>query len=53
LIILVIAAKPRTVEVLNLKAGAYQLVGRWRPGEQAHSRLLKGLEVPVSSLFES
>jgi Uma2 family endonuclease len=43
----------RTVEVLNLKAGAYQLAGRWHPGERAQSRLLKGLEVPVSVLFET
>ena len=41
----------RTVEVLALAAGTYQLVGRSHPGEQARSRLLKGFEVPVSSLF--
>jgi Uma2 family endonuclease len=41
----------RTVEVLALAAGTYQLVGRWHPGERARSRLLKGFEVPVSSLF--
>ena len=41
----------RTVEVLALAAGTYHLVGRSHPGEQARSRLLKGFEVPVSSLF--
>jgi Uma2 family endonuclease len=41
----------KTVEVLHLESGTYQLFGRWHPGERAHSRLLKGLEVPVSALF--
>jgi Uma2 family endonuclease len=40
-----------TVEVLHLESGAYKLAGRWRPGELAPSRLLKGFEVPVDSLF--
>jgi Uma2 family endonuclease len=42
----------RTVEVLHLKAGAYELAGRWHPGERALSRLLKGFAVSVSDLFE-
>ena len=42
----------RTVEVLFLERGEYQLTGRWQPGEQAASRLLKGLKVPVRVLFE-
>jgi Uma2 family endonuclease len=41
----------KTVEVLHLEAGTYQLVGRWHPGERARSRLLKGFEVPVTPLF--
>ncbi len=41
----------RTVEVLHLEGGVYQLVGRWHPREQARSRLLEGFEVPVSALF--
>ena len=41
----------QTVEVLYLAAGRYQRVGRWRPQEQAHSRLLKGFSVSVSALF--
>ena len=46
-----IDSEARTVEVLALAAGTYQLVGRWHPGERARSRLLKGFEVSVSSLF--
>lgn len=42
----------RTVEVLHLERGEYRLAGRWQPGEQAASRLLKGFTVPVASLFE-
>jgi Uma2 family endonuclease len=41
----------KTVEVLHLESGTYQLVGRWHPGERAQSRLLKGFEVPVSALL--
>ena len=41
----------KTVEVLHLESGTYQLVGRWHPGERARSRLLTGFEVPVSPLF--
>jgi Uma2 family endonuclease len=41
----------QTVEVLYLESGEYHLVGRWRPGETAHSRLLKGFEAPVAALF--
>jgi Uma2 family endonuclease len=40
-----------TVEVLHLSRGEYQLAGRWRPGERAESRLLKGFSVEVSDLF--
>ncbi len=40
-----------TVEVLHLESGAYKLIGRWRPGEQAKSRLLKDFTVSVSALF--
>jgi Uma2 family endonuclease len=41
----------KTVEVLHLESGTYQLVGRWHPGERAQSRLLNGFEVAVSPLF--
>ena len=43
----------RTVEVLFLEGGEYQLVGRWHPEGQAASRLLKGFRVPVRQLFGS
>jgi len=42
----------KTVEVLYLETGSYQLVGRWNPGESARSRLLKGFEISVSALFD-
>lgn len=41
----------QTVEVLHAEKGEFQLVGRWRPGEQAESRLLPGFTVPVAELF--
>ena len=41
----------KTVEVLHLESGTYQLVGRWHPGERARSRLIEGFEAPVSPLF--
>lgn len=41
----------QTVEVLFLETAQYQLTGRWRPGEQARSRLLEGFTVPVDQLF--
>ena len=41
----------KTVEVLHLESGAYKLVGRWHPGEQAESRLLEGFKVLVAALF--
>jgi Uma2 family endonuclease len=47
----IIDPEARTIEVLHLESGAYQLVGRWTSGESASSRLLKGFAVPVSPLF--
>jgi len=41
----------QTVEVLYLVSGRYQLVGRWRPQEEAHSRLLEGFSVSIAALF--
>lgn len=40
-----------TVEVLFLEKGEYRLTGRWRPGEQAESRLLSDFVVNVADLF--
>jgi len=42
-----------TVEVLWLERGEYELAGRWRPGQQAASRLLKGFKVQVDRLLEA
>ncbi|MSU51036.1 MAG: Uma2 family endonuclease [Opitutus sp.] len=41
----------QTVEVFQLTDGQYRLLGRWRPGETAASRLLKDFTVPVAELF--
>lgn len=41
----------QTVEALFLEAGQYRLLGRWRPGETATSRLLPGFQVSVRLLF--
>lgn len=40
-----------TVEVFYLEDGQYRLVGGWRPGETAVSRLLAGFSVPVAGMF--
>jgi Uma2 family endonuclease len=40
-----------TVEVLYLRSGEYELIGRWRPQETAASQLLDGFTVSVSDLF--
>jgi len=47
----VIDSEAETVEVLFLDRGEYRLAGRWRPGEQARSQLLKGFKVAVADLF--
>jgi Uma2 family endonuclease len=40
-----------TVEVFFLTNGEYKLAGRWRAGEKAKSRLLKGFSVAVSEVL--
>jgi Uma2 family endonuclease len=40
-----------TVEVFFLTGGQYKLVGRWRSGENAKSKLLPGFEVKVSEIL--
>ena len=40
-----------TVEVLFLEQGTFGLIGRWRAGERARSRLLRGFAVSVSDLL--
>jgi len=47
----IIDPEAETVEVLFLDRGEYGLAGRWRPGEQARSQLLKGFKVAVTELF--
>ena len=42
-----------TVEALFLTDGQYKLVGRWRAGETARSKLLKGFAVEVSKILPS
>jgi len=41
----------KTVEVLHMEAGQYKLAGRWHPGDQAQSRLLKGFVASVGDLL--
>ena len=40
-----------TIEVFFLATGQYKLVGRWRAGEIAKSKLLVGFEVKVSDIL--
>jgi Uma2 family endonuclease len=47
----IIDPEAETVEVLFLERGEYRLAGRWHPGQQARSQLLKGFKVPVAELF--
>ncbi len=42
----------RTVDVLHLESGRYQLVMRCTPGQTAASKLLPGFEIPVTHLLE-
>lgn len=46
-----IDGETQSVEGLHLGPRECQLLGRWRPGEQATSRLLKRFHVKVSDLF--
>jgi Uma2 family endonuclease len=40
-----------TIEVLFLIEGQYKLVGRWRSGQVARSKLLRGFTVAVSDIY--
>ncbi len=40
-----------TVEVFVLRRGAYELLGKWGRGEEAHSQVLAGFRVAVDELF--
>jgi Uma2 family endonuclease len=48
----IIDPEARTVEVLHLQAGRYELVVHARPREAAESRLLPGFRVDVAQLLE-
>jgi len=41
----------RTAEVFILRAGVYELLGKWGADETAHSALLGGFQVRVGDLF--
>ena len=41
----------RTAEVFVLRAGVYELIGKWGADGTAHSALLEGFQVPVGDLF--
>jgi Uma2 family endonuclease len=47
----IIDPEAETVEVLFLDRGEYRLSGRWHPGEQARSQLLKRFKFAVDDLF--
>jgi Uma2 family endonuclease len=42
-----------TIEVLFLTEGQYKLVGRWRSGQIARSKLLRGFTVAVSDILRT
>ncbi len=41
-----------TVEVFVLREGAYELLGKWGRGEEAHSEVLAGFRVSLDEVFE-
>lgn len=47
----IIDPEPRTIDVLHLARGRYELVQRSGPGQTAGSRLLEGLKITVDELF--
>jgi len=42
----------RTVEVFVLREGAYELLGKWGTGQEAHSEVLAGFRVALDEMFE-
>lgn len=47
----VVDPQVQTVEVFNLQDSRYEQVGRWKLGERASSRVLKGFEIDVANIF--
>ncbi len=43
--------RARTVEVFALEEGEYPLLGKWREGASAGSRILPGLQIDVAEVF--
>jgi Uma2 family endonuclease len=43
----------RTVEVLILREGVYELLGKWEVSEEAHSEVLAGFRVAVDEVLVS
>lgn len=41
----------RTIEIYILKEGAYELLGKYNPGEIAQSHILAGFQVAASDIF--
>lgn len=48
----IVEPETKTIEVFALEDGVYVLVTKVAPGENAHSRLLPGLTVGVSEIFD-
>lgn len=42
----------QTVEVFVLRGGAYEILGKWGRGEEAHSEILPGFKVSVDEVVE-
>jgi len=42
----------QTVEVFELREGAYEVLGKWGRGEEAHSEVLLGFKVAVDEVME-
>ncbi|RMF31140.1 MAG: Uma2 family endonuclease [Chloroflexi bacterium] len=47
----IVDPEAKSIEVFVLREGAYELLGKWGPGETAHSALLEGFQVDIAALF--
>ncbi|MCS7220052.1 MAG: Uma2 family endonuclease [Anaerolineae bacterium] len=48
----IVDPEAQTIEVYALEQGAYRLIGRFQPGEQARSQLLPGFEIAVDEVVK-